>query len=219
MSDDFSKVHPAAGVISSMSGDAIQTHANNQALLESLSALMDDQADELELRRILKALPGNDELQAKWRRFHTVRDSLRQEMHSRPAVNLLAGINARLVDGAVVLPNHPLSNPLLRYIAQGLIAASFFAITIMATSVFNQSATNTQPAVAEATTNLESPVLGGEYNALEISRTASLENELDEEALAQLRQAVNQQFSGVPATPEIPVSYKFELPVTDAPTP
>jgi hypothetical protein len=37
----------------------------------------------------------------------------------------------------------------------------------MATSVFNQSGTEGQPAVAGATTNLETPVLGGEYKASE----------------------------------------------------
>jgi hypothetical protein len=46
-----------------------------------------------------------------------------------------------------------------------------------------------------------------------------LENELDEEALAHLRQAVQQKFSDVPATPEIPVSYSFELPISDSESP
>jgi negative regulator of sigma E activity len=218
MSDDFSAIHPVSS--SAATGDAAQLRTDDQALLESLSALMDDQADELELRRILKAMPGNVEFQAKWKRFHTVRSSLRQEMHPNPAVNLLEGINARLGNEGVALPGHnQFSNPVLRYVAQGVIAASFFAITIMATSVFNQSGTDAQSTVADATTNLDTPVLGGEYKATELSRTASLANELDEEALAQLRQAVDQQFSDAPAAPEIPVSYTFELPVTDSPAP
>lgn len=216
MSDDFSKLHAATDAT-----PAGAVPANDQALLESLSALMDDQADELELRRILKALSSNPELERKWQRFHAVRSSLRQEMHSRPAVNLLAGIKTRLADEAIALPGYGrFSNPVLRHVAQGAIAAAFFALTIMVTSVFNQSGTDAQPAVADATANLETPALGGDYKAAELSRTVSLdENELDEEALARLRQAVYQEFSDASATQEIPVNYTLELPVTDTPNP
>ena len=97
MSDDFSRVHAATDVTSSSdasAADTLQVRGDDQALLESLSALMDDQADELELRRILKAMPNNPELQRKWQRFHAVRSSLQQEIHSDPAVSLVAGINA-----------------------------------------------------------------------------------------------------------------------------
>lgn len=222
MSDDFSKVHTVKGTLANAASagdkadESVQSRNNDQALLESLSALMDDQADELELRRLMKAMPKNAELQAKWQRFHVVRGYLKQEIHVNPAVNLVAGINARLAAESIAPPSHSqFSNPVLRYVAQGLIAASFFAITIMATSVFNQSGTNVQPAVADATADLDTPVLGGEYKGSELSRTASLENELDEEALAQLREAVDQQFSEDTAAPEIPVSYSFELPVTN----
>jgi sigma-E factor negative regulatory protein RseA len=183
---------------------------------------MDGQAEELELRRILKAMPQDAELGAKWQRFHTVRSCLQQEMHSRPAVNLLGGINARLAAESISLPKHTgnrLANPVLRYIGQGAIAASFFVMTIMATSVFNQSGTDVQPAVADSSANLDTPVLGGEYRGSELSRTASLENSLDEEAFVRLSQAVQQEFSDVPATPEIPVNYTFELPINNTANP
>jgi hypothetical protein len=89
--------------------------------------------------------------------------------------------------------------------------------------MFNQSGTNgsgteLQSSVADAT-NLDTPVLGGEYKGSELSRTASLESALDEEALARLRQAVYQEFSDTPATPEIPVSYTLDLPASSTATP
>jgi negative regulator of sigma E activity len=167
-------------------------------------------------------MSGNADLARKWQRFHTVRNCLQQEMHSSAAVNLLGGINARIDAEAITLPKYStnrLANPLLRYVGQGVIAASFFAMTIMATSMFNQSGTEAQPAMADVATNLDTPVLGGEYKGSELSRTASLESTLDEEALARLRQAVHQEFSGAPATPEIPVSYTFELPASSTATP
>lgn len=46
---------------------------------ESLSALMDNEADDLELRRLLKELPENPSLLAKWGRFHEARSVLHNE--------------------------------------------------------------------------------------------------------------------------------------------
>ncbi len=221
MSGNFSKTQVNQGAPkfgSSSTAEAAYPPVENQALLlESLSALMDDEADELELRRILKEMPANTGIEGKWQRYHMVRSALQLETHSRPEVNLLAGINARLISESITQPKQSFgfSNSVLRYIGQGAIAASFFAITIIATSVFNGSETDVQPAIAEAS-NLESPVLGGEYKGSELSRTASanIDTTLDEEALARLSQAVHQEFSGDAATAEIPVSYTLELPAT-----
>ncbi|OGT70652.1 MAG: hypothetical protein A3H44_01655 [Gammaproteobacteria bacterium RIFCSPLOWO2_02_FULL_57_10] len=46
---------------------------------ETLSALMDNEADELELRRLLKDLPGDPELAETWKRFHLTRSVLHNE--------------------------------------------------------------------------------------------------------------------------------------------
>lgn len=227
MSDNFSKVQAVKNGLTqdgkAMTGDVSHLQTADQAVLfESLSAMMDGQVGELELRRVLKAMPDNAELGAKWQRFHVVRSSLQQEMHSRPAVNLLDGINARLAAEAIEPPTQKaqrFSNPVLRYIGQGAIAASFFAITIMVTSVLNQSDSDVQSTIAAAAANLDTPVLGGEYKTSELSRTVSLEGSLDEVALARLRQAVHQEFSGASTTAETPVSYTLDLPSTNTPKP
>src|SRR5687767_5927144 len=175
MSDKFSRTHTVKNGISrnaSSAGDSLHSDATHLvgsdlgsdlegtdqvALIESLSALMDGQADELELRRILKAMPGNAELAGKWERFHIVRNCLQQEMHSSAAVNLLGGINACIAAESITLPKYStnrFANPVLRYVGQGAIAASFFAMTIMVTSMFNQSGTGAQPVMADAATSL-----------------------------------------------------------------
>lgn len=46
---------------------------------ESLSALMDNEADELEMRRLLKNAPEDDALGQTWRRFNLVRSVLQHE--------------------------------------------------------------------------------------------------------------------------------------------
>ena len=56
--------------------------------LESLSALMDNEADDLELRRILKACDQQPELMAAWERYHLVQSILHGE--ARPVSSELS---------------------------------------------------------------------------------------------------------------------------------
>ena len=52
---------------------------------ESLSALMDGEAQELELRRLLQQLPNDSELRAKWSRYQLASSILRKQPYSRVA--------------------------------------------------------------------------------------------------------------------------------------
>lgn len=54
-------------------------HSQSKSFDESLSALMDNEADDLELRRLLKELPENPSLLATWGRFHEARSVLHNE--------------------------------------------------------------------------------------------------------------------------------------------
>ncbi|GEN22505.1 sigma-E factor negative regulatory protein [Halomonas cupida] len=63
---------------------------------ESLSALMDNEGDELELRRVLKSLESDDDAAMSWRRYHLMRAAMRRETDSDPSVDLSVGIMARL---------------------------------------------------------------------------------------------------------------------------
>ncbi|MGQ7247026.1 sigma-E factor negative regulatory protein [Halomonas sp. V046] len=65
---------------------------------ESLSALMDNEGDELELRRVLKSLETDGDAASAWRRYHLMRASMRRESDMDPSVDLSAGIMARLAD-------------------------------------------------------------------------------------------------------------------------
>ncbi|TDO12643.1 MULTISPECIES: sigma-E factor negative regulatory protein [Halomonas] len=65
---------------------------------ESLSALMDNEGDELELRRVLKSLDDAPDVAEIWRRYHLMRSVLRREPGIDVASDLSAGIMARLQD-------------------------------------------------------------------------------------------------------------------------
>lgn len=48
-------------------------------LFESLSAMVDDEASELEMRRVLKSMDGNPEVLERWRRYHLIGSVMRKE--------------------------------------------------------------------------------------------------------------------------------------------
>ena len=68
----------------------------SQNTRESLSVLMDSESDELELRRVLKALPDDDDAAETWRRYHLARSMMRRERDVDVSVDLSAGVMARL---------------------------------------------------------------------------------------------------------------------------
>lgn len=70
----------------------------SQNTRESLSALMDGESDELELRRVLKALPNDEDAADTWRRYHLARSMMRRERDVDMSVDLSAGVMARLQD-------------------------------------------------------------------------------------------------------------------------
>lgn len=54
-------------------------NSHGRPLEESLSALLDNEADDLEIRRLLKNSPENKELEQTWRRFNLVSSILHHE--------------------------------------------------------------------------------------------------------------------------------------------
>ena len=61
---------------------------------ESLSALMDGEADELEVRRVLNQLDKDDELRENWKNYHLMGSLMREE--SFDSIDLTQGINNAL---------------------------------------------------------------------------------------------------------------------------
>lgn len=184
-------------------------------LNESLSALMDNEADELELRRLLKALENQTdsnaiELKAKWERYHVLNASLNSEIHSSPSCNLLAGIQKELEQDAA-----PVANPfrhtkagrgLVQILGQGAIAASV-ALAVLFTADLAMVADNGTDAglateLADSSTN-QLPTLTGELNPSTQTRVA-IQTRLDEEEMNRLEQVVSQELEEtlreIPAT-------------------
>ncbi|MCP1363228.1 sigma-E factor negative regulatory protein, partial [Halomonas sp. BBD45] len=70
-------------------------------LCESLSALMDNEGDELELRRVLKVLDDSPDAAERWRRYHLARSLMQRDRDIDVSADLSAGIMARIKDEPV----------------------------------------------------------------------------------------------------------------------
>ena len=68
---------------------------SREVLGESLSAVMDGEADELELRRVLGAAGEDPELRARWARYQLARSVMHQQA-VRPGLDLAAAVSAAI---------------------------------------------------------------------------------------------------------------------------
>lgn len=66
--------------------------SSQQALRESLSALVDDQASELEVRRVLRASEDDAEVRDTWTRYQLARSAMRGDLESANYIDLSASI-------------------------------------------------------------------------------------------------------------------------------
>ena len=66
---------------------------STQSLRESLSAAVDDEAQELELRRVLNAVQADAELGGKWERLHLIGGMIRGEAASRSDQSRRSGLD------------------------------------------------------------------------------------------------------------------------------
>lgn len=104
--------------------------------MESVSALMDSEADELEFHRVLKEVGRDDELRRKWQRYHLVSASLKSELPSR-FVDLSDAIRAAVDNEpshAKTFSFHSAVKPLGRF----AIAASVAVIAVLGVQQYQQ---------------------------------------------------------------------------------
>lgn len=202
--------------------------AGSGSLPESLSALMDDEAGDLELRRVLREMasgqPGQQDLMERWQRYHLVQASLRHELGHIPAVSLLAGIHARLeAEGpALGRPSSRRSGSavqfrnLMRKLGQGAVAASVATLVLYGASRIGLNPEQSGLGIADSSSSGQEsrlsaeagtlPELAGDYNPSELTRTVSMGSaERD-----RIQRAV-QQFSG--AAPRAAFSEAYTFPI------
>lgn len=108
---------------------------------ESISALMDNQADDLELRRLLKEMQTNDAIANKWSQFHLARDILHKESSFTRPIDLTARVRDALQ--AEIAHQQSFFNTLPKMAA--VAAVAMLSVLITAKLVVNQSSTSGVP--------------------------------------------------------------------------
>ncbi|MCJ1885469.1 anti-sigma factor [Pseudomonas sp. LA21] len=107
---------------------------SREALQESLSAVMDNEADELELRRVLAACGEDAELRATWSRYQLARAVMHKEP-AMPKLDIAAAVSVALANEAAPAPSKP--NP-WRNIGRLAVAASVTLAVLAGVRLYHQ---------------------------------------------------------------------------------
>jgi len=132
---------------------------NKTQIKESLSALMDGQADPLEVRRVLKSVSEDDELRDTWRRHQMAAAAMRRELPEqvvdysvaiRNAIEQEQSIHARTGVGRLLQP-----------LGRFAVAASVAAIAVIGIQQYSQPASEPAPLASanEVQVDLSAPQL------------------------------------------------------------
>jgi sigma-E factor negative regulatory protein RseA len=134
---------------------------SREALLESLSAVMDNEADEFETRRVIAEVSKDPELRATWSRYAMVSAVIRGEP-MMPNLDIAKGVTTTLErDEAAVAP----AAPVVAQVSKGrwsslgrvAVAASVTFAVLAGVKVYNQSDVSSQGLAQQAPSQLAVP--------------------------------------------------------------
>ncbi|MDX1297059.1 MAG: anti sigma-E factor RseA C-terminal domain-containing protein [Pseudomonas sp.] len=108
---------------------------SRETLQESLSAVMDNQADELELRRVLGA-SDDPALRATWSRYQVARAVMHKEL-LEPRLDIAAAVSAALADDAAPVAPQAQRGP-WRTVGRLAVAASVTVAVLAGVRLYNQ---------------------------------------------------------------------------------
>lgn len=98
---------------------------------EALSALMDGEASELELRRTLKDLDSSPELLSQWDRYHMIRSSIKGDVNALGNLDITQAVSAAIADEEVHHQESSQSGQWFKSVASMAVAASVtFAVVL-----------------------------------------------------------------------------------------
>ncbi|MDM8350436.1 anti sigma-E factor RseA C-terminal domain-containing protein [Pseudomonas sp. sp1636] len=108
---------------------------SREALQESLSAVMDNEADEMELRRVLSA-SDDAELRATWSRYQIARAVMHKEL-LEPRLDIAAAVSAALANEALPVQRETVRGP-WRAVGRLAVAASVTVAVLAGVRLYNQ---------------------------------------------------------------------------------
>lgn len=130
----------------------------NDHINEQISALMDGELERDETRFLLKRLPGDHELAARWSRYHVVRQALRRQDIAAVGSGFAEGVLARLDDGLPAVQQSGAVSGWLRWGAGGAIAASVAVAALVVTRPVGDAPPVTAGATARTIAQQGAPI-------------------------------------------------------------
>ena len=130
---------------------------SREALQETLSAVMDNEADELELRRVLAACGEDAELRSTWSRYQLARSVMHREP-TLPKLDIAAAVSAALADEAA--PPKAEKGP-WRMVGRLAVAASVTLAVLAGVRLYNQNDAPPQMAQQGTTPQIALPQVKG----------------------------------------------------------
>ena len=109
---------------------------SRETLQESLSAVMDNEAGELELRRVLSASDA-PEVRATWARYQLARAAMHKDL-LEPRLDIAAAVSAALQDEAAPISEKPVAGP-WRTLGRLAVAASVTVAVLAGVRLYNQN--------------------------------------------------------------------------------
>ncbi|MCY3841448.1 MAG: sigma-E factor negative regulatory protein [Gammaproteobacteria bacterium] len=130
------------------------TETTRESLNEALSAVVDGEAEELELRRVLNAVERDPEMRAKWERLHLIGDVMRGG-----AMRLGDRTVAHLVEPSMPRGDEDVANGESRgRWLTGVAAAAAVVVAATFVSLQDGQTTDSQPLVAQSNTIVAEPL-------------------------------------------------------------
>lgn len=152
-----------------------------EGLRESVSALMDDEASELETRRVLSEIRKDDELRNTWKRYHVVSLAIRGQLGDATRLDVSKGVAQAIADehlevGATGMQRAPWSR-MMRAGTGVAVAASVAFLAVFGALQFNQPDGGDGPSAVAQQNNSDSGTelagnMGGAGDVMTVSSQA-----------------------------------------------
>ncbi len=170
-----------------------------EGLRESISALMDDEASELEARRVLSAIQKDDELRCTWKRYQVMSLAIKGHLGDTQGMDVSKGIAQAIANESVEFQTTEiLQSPWSRILRVGTsvaVAASVAFLVVFGTLQINQQNTDAgSPTVAQQkNSTLDTMLAGSVVDPDDLMRVGDQALSTDQKRLLELINAHTQQ--------------------------
>jgi sigma-E factor negative regulatory protein RseA len=142
---------------------------------ESISALVDGEANEMDLHRVLKASETDDDVRQSWRRYQAISVVVKNEERSLLQIDISAGVRAAVANDKAA--NGRRISDMLKPLMSVAVAATVTVAILTGTQIYQVASGGGNASLNEiaATENFNSsaPVTAGQFNNLALPASVS----------------------------------------------